>query len=79
MERNEILKRVEVVFRKELENYDLVLTYETTIYDVDGWDSRTHGQLAVAMQEEFGIEFELFEIISWENLNDIIESIQKKV
>ena len=79
MNKSEILRRVEVIFRKELENNDLILTYETTNNDVEGWDSRSHGQLVVAMQEDFGIEFELFEIISWENLNDIIESIQKKI
>ena len=79
MDKSEILRRVEVIFSKELENNDLILTYETTNNDVEGWDSRSHGQLVVAMQEDFGIEFELFEIISWENLNDIIESIQKKI
>ena len=39
MERNEILKRVEEIFREELEKEDLVLTDETTADDVDGWDS----------------------------------------
>ena len=38
MERNEILKRVEEIFREELEQDDLVLTDETTADDVDGWD-----------------------------------------
>ena len=79
MERNDILKRVEEIFRKELEVEDLVLTNETTSNDVEGWDSRSHGQLAVAMQEYFGIEFDFMEIISWESVNDIIDSIQKKL
>ena len=39
MERNEILKRVEEIFREELEQEDIVLTDETTADDVDGWDN----------------------------------------
>ena len=69
MERNEILKRVEEIFREELEQEDLVLTDETTADDVDGWDSLSHVQLVAAMEEAFGIEFKSREI----------DSIEKKV
>ena len=57
MERNEILKRVEVIFREELELDDLVLTDETTADDVEEWDSLSHVQLVAALEEAFGIEF----------------------
>ena len=38
MDRNDILKQVEEIFREELELDDLVLTDETTAEDVEGWD-----------------------------------------
>lgn len=79
MERNEILKRVEVIFREELEQEDLVLSDETTADDVDGWDSLSHVQLVAAMEEAFGIEFKSREILSWDNVGDLIDSIEKKV
>ena len=79
MERYEILKRVEEIFREELEKEDLVLTDETTADDVDGWDSLSHVQLVAAMEEAFGIEFKSREILSWDNVGDLIDSIQKKV
>ena len=79
MERNEILKRVEEIFREELEQEDLVLTDETTADDVDGWDSLSHVQLVAAMEEAFGIEFTSREILSWDNVGDLIDSIEKKV
>ena len=79
MERNEILKRVEEIFREELEKEDLVLTDETTADDVDGWDSLSHVQLVAAMEVAFGIEFKSREILSWDNVGDLIDSIQKKV
>lgn len=79
MERKEILARVEEIFREELEQDDLVLTDETTAENVEGWDSLSHVQLVAAMEEAFGIEFKSREILSWENVGDLIDSIQKKV
>ena len=79
MERKEILARVEDIFREELEQEDLVLSDETTADDVDGWDSLSHVQLVAAMEEAFGIEFKSREILSWDNVGDLIDSIEKKV
>lgn len=79
MERNDILKRVEEIFREELEQDELVLTDKTTAEDVDGWDSLSHVQLVAAMEEAFGIEFKSREILSWDNIGDLIDCIKKKV
>ena len=79
MERSEILAKVEEIFREELEVEDLVLTDETTADDVEEWDSLSHVQLVAAMEEAFGIEFKSREILSWENVGDLIDSIEKKL
>ena len=79
MERSESLKRGEEIFREEVESEDLELNDETTAEDVDGWDSLSHIQLVAAMEESFGIEFSSREILSWDNVGDLIDSIQKKV
>ena len=79
MERGEILAKVEEIFREELELDDLVLTDETTADDVEEWDSLSHVQLVAAMEEAFGIEFKSREILSWENIGDLINSIEKKL
>ena len=79
MDRTDILKRVEDIFREELELDDLVLTDETTADDVEEWDSLSHVQLVAAMEEAFGIEFKSREILSWENIGDLIDSIEKKL
>ena len=79
MERSEILAKVEEIFREELELDDLVLTDETTADDVEEWDSLSHVQLVAAMEEAFGIEFKSREILSWENIGDLIDSNEKKL
>ena len=77
MERNDILARVQAVFRDELELDELVLNEETTADDVEEWDSLS--QLVVAIEKAFGIKFTSREILSWDNVGDLIDSIEKKL
>ena len=79
MERSEILKRVEEIFREELGQSNLIITDDTTAEDVEGWDSLSHVQLVAVMEDAFGIEFSSREILSWDNVGDLISSIQKKI
>ena len=78
MERNEILDKVQDVFREELELDDLVLTDETTADDVEEWDSLSHVQLVVALEKAFDIKFTSREILSWDNVGDLVDCIAKK-
>lgn len=78
MERDDILAKVQEVFRDELEVEDLVLTDETTADDVEEWDSLSHVQLVVALEKAFGIKFTSREILSWDNVGDLVDCIAKK-
>ena len=78
MEIKDILAQVQDVFREELEVDDLVLTDETTADDVEEWDSLSHVQLVVALEKSFGIKFTSREILSWDNVGDLIDCIEKK-
>ncbi len=78
MDRNDIMARVQEVFRDELEVDDLVLTEETTADDVEEWDSLSHVQLVVALEKAFGIKFTSREILSWDNVGDLVDCIAKK-
>ena len=79
MERNDIMSRVQEVFRDELEVEDLVLTDETTADDVEEWDSLSHVQLVVALEKTFNIKFTSREILSWDNVGDLVDCIGKKL
>ena len=79
MERSDILAKVQEVFRDALEVEDLVLTDETTADDVEEWDSLSHVQLVVALEKAFGIKFTSREILSWDNVGDLVDCISKKV
>lgn len=79
MERDDILAKVQEVFRNELEVEDLVLTDETTADDVEEWDSLSHVQLVVALEKAFGIKFTSREILSWDNVGDLVDCIAGKI
>ena len=79
MERDDILTKVQEVFRDELEVEDLVLTDETTADDVEEWDSLSHVQLVVALEKAFGIKFTSREILSWDNVGDLMDCIAWKM
>lgn len=79
MERNDIFSRVQEIFRDELELDDLVLEDVTTADDVEEWDSLSHVQLVVALEKAFNIKFTSREILSWDNVGDLVECIGKKI
>ena len=79
MERTDILNQVQDVFRDELELDDVVLNDETTADDVEEWDSLSHVQLVVALEKHFNIKFTSREILSWDNVGDLVDCISQKL
>ena len=78
MEKSQILDEVQAIFRDVLDNEDIVLASETTADDIEEWDSLTHIQLIVAIEEHFKIRFTSREILSWQNVGQLIDSIAAK-
>lgn len=79
MERANILAEVQDIFRDILDEEELILKDNTTAGDVDGWDSLTHIQLVVAVEKHFKFKFTSKEILSWNNVGEMIDSIKSKI
>ena len=79
MDRKDILTQVQNIFRDELDLDDLVLNDETTADDVEEWDSLSHVQLVVALEKHFNIKFTSREILSWDNIGDLVDCISLKL
>ncbi|WP_421943915.1 acyl carrier protein [Pedobacter sp.] len=78
MEQSEVLSKVQDIFRDVLDNEDIILTPQTTADDVEDWDSLSHIQLIVAIEKQFNIKFTSKEILSWNNVEEMIQSITSK-
>ncbi len=75
MERKEVLKELESIYRDILNDESIVLSEETTADDIEEWDSLTHVQIVAEIQDVFKIKFSAKEILLWENVGDIIDAI----
>lgn len=78
MEKNQILEEVQDIFREVLDNEEIVLASETTADDIEEWDSLTHIQLIVAIEKHFKIKFTSKEILSWQNVGEMVDCIAAK-
>ena len=78
MNNEEILEKLTAIFKDELDNDDIVLTNETTAEDIEEWDSLSHIQLIVAIEKAFKIRFTSSEIQSWNNVGEMISSLESK-
>lgn len=79
MNKDEILAKMQGIFRDIFDDESLVITPETTAKDVDGWDSLEHINLVSAVEEEFDIDFEMGEITEFKKVGDMIESVFSKL
>ena len=78
MTQQEILIQIQDIFRDILDIEDLVLTHTTTSDDIDEWDSLSHIQLVVAIEKHFEVKFTSEEILEWQNVGDMINTIEDK-
>ena len=75
---NEILDGLKPIF-KEVFNRDIDITFETSAKDVKGWDSLMHIALIAAVENKFNVKFKMKEVLSMQNIHDMINIIQKGI
>lgn len=78
MDKNQILEEVQEIFRDVLDNENIVLEDATTADDIEEWDSLSHIQLIVAIEKHFKIKFTSKEILSWQNVGEMLDTIASK-
>jgi acyl carrier protein len=79
MEANEVLSRVSGIFRTVTGNQDILLTPESNVDSVEGWDSFVHIRLILAIEKHFNLKFNTFEIQSWKNIGDLCDAVSQKL
>ena len=79
MERKEILSQLSEIFSDVLDLEDVELTDATSADDIEEWDSLSHIQLIVATEKHFGVKFTSLEIMKWNNVGEMVDSIMKKI
>ena len=79
MEKKELMDKLTEIFREVMDNDEIVLNDETTSEDIEEWDSLSHIQLTKEMEKAFGIKLTSREIMSWDNVGEMVDSIAAKL
>ncbi len=79
MKREEIFKKVSIVFQEVLEDDSLVISEDQNADDIDEWDSLTHIMLVVETEKAFKLKFLSSEISKWKNIGEMITVIEGKL
>ena len=79
MSREEVLEKVNEVLKDVLDLENLVIDDETTANDVDEWDSLNHISIISAIEDEFGISFNMTEVVNFQNVGDMVDKIMEKI
>ena len=73
-----LLPRLETIFKDVFDNPELTITAKTTANDIPGWDSLSNINLIFAIEREFNVKFALGEIQELNNVGEMISLIEKK-
>lgn len=79
MEKNEILAKLQTLFRDVFDNENIFITEETVAEDIDEWDSLAHIQLVKEMEKAFDVKITAKELMSWDNVGEMVDSIISKL
>lgn len=79
MERKEIFEKLTEIFRDVMDNDEIVLEENTTAEDIEEWDSLAHVQLIEKIEAVFGVKFSAKEMMSWDEVGELVDSIEEKL
>ena len=80
MERTEIFEKLNEIFEDVLDLDETPeLTDETSANDIEEWDSLSHTQLIVAIEKAFKLKFTSLEIMKWNNVGEMVDSMIQKL
>ena len=80
MNRDEVLAKMQGVFRTVFDDDELVINAETTADDIEDWDSLEQINLLVAFEKLFGVKFHAEDVRKLNNVGemaDLVVSLMK--
>lgn len=79
MSKEEVLSRVNEIFKDAFDRENLHIVYETTAADVEGWDSLMQMNLIEMIEDDFDIRFSMEEVINMQNVGAMLDVIMTKL
>jgi len=75
----ELLDKVRTAFKSAFDIDPQTITIDTVPSDVSSWDSMGHVTLASSLEQEFGLTFDVDDLMAMENVKEICRIVQSKL
>lgn len=79
MSREEVFAKLNEVFCDVFDDDDITVTDATTADDIEDWDSLEHINLLAAVEQEFGMKFNMGQVVSMKNVGEMADIIIAKL
>ena len=79
MTREEVFEKLNEVFQDVFDDEEIIVNDETTADDIEDWDSLEHINLIVAVENCFGIKFNMGELTTMKNVGAMVDLILSRI
>lgn len=79
MTREEVYETLNEVFRDVFDDESITVTDETTSDDIADWDSLEHINLIAAVELEFGVKFNMGQVVTMKNVGEMVTIIMSQL
>ena len=79
MSKEEIYERLNKVFQDIFDDESITVNENTTSNDIEDWDSLEHINLVVAVEQEFGMKFNMNEVTTMKNVGEMVDIILSRI
>ena len=77
MDKEELLKELNLIFIDIFEDDSIVLKDTTTTEDIESWNSLNHIQMITAVEKRYKIRLNLHELLNLKNVGDLCNVVLK--
>ena len=78
-EKQTIIQTLEIILQQFFKDDKIIVSETTTAHDIEAWDSLNHMNLISTIEKQFNIQFDFFEVMNFENIGELVKSIQNKL
>ena len=79
MTREQVFEKLNEVFRDVFDEESIQVNETTTSKDIEEWDSLEHINLLAAVEQEFGIKFNMGQVVSMKNVGEMADIIMSQI
>ena len=79
MEQDQLLQGLNKLFKEVFNDPKIEISPQTSINDIESWNSLNHVVLIDKLEKQYNIKFELEEVLGFMSIEDILNAIRNKI